>query len=508
MKKTLPQSMAWLHSWAGVILGWVLFAIALTGTIAVFKPEVFGWMHPEARNTNAPIPAVVAAVKYLDEHADKSRPWRLFAPDERSITTRAFYYTREEGKDKPVYHDRPLDAVTGSPDHIRATKGGEFFYRFHFQLDLTHPYVRVLAVLAGVAMFVAIVSGVLTHKRIFTDFFVFRPGTAKRNWLDAHNVMAVFALPFHLIITFSGILTLVTLMFPWALIANYGDNAELMEDEIDPGHLHRPALNEAAPLGDVAAMLKRAQAEFDGGRIGRVSIENPGDKNALVMVERHDGDTIAYRTQQVTFDGVTGDVLKVYREEKTARRIYDTIVGLHLTRFAPPVSRWLYFVSGLLLSALIATGLIIWSLSRADHETFIRRAVARVTAGSTMGLIMAVPAFFWANRLIPAQDIARAATEMQWFYITWAIGLVWGLVRHPRQSWAEQAALAAALYITLPIASAALTGRGLWAAGLNDPMFTTFDAVLTLTGVMFAGLAFALKRRTATGPALNPALAS
>jgi uncharacterized iron-regulated membrane protein len=513
MKKTLPQSMAWLHSWAGVIFGWVLFAIALTGTIAVFKPEVFGWMQPEARSTNAPIPAVVAAVKYLEEHADTSRPWRLFAPDDRSLTTRAFYYTREPGQNKPIYHDRALDAVTGKPDGIRDTKGGEFFYRFHFQLELPYPYGRALAVLAGVAMLVAIISGVLTHRRIFTDFFVFRPGAGKRNFLDAHNVMAVFALPFHIVITFSGVLTLVTLMFPWAMLANYGEDRAALEADLDPGHIHRPALKEPAALGDLAAMLKRAEAEFKTagngvGRIGRVAIENPGDKNATVTVEQHDGDNVAYSHHMVIFDGPTGDVLKVYKEEQTARRIYDTIYGLHLTRFANGVSRWMYFISGLLLSALIATGLIIWSLSRADHDTFVRRAVARLTAGTTMGLIMAVPVFFWANRLLPADDPARAQTEVAWFYITWAIGILWALIRHPRAAWAEQAALAALLYVTLPMASAVLTGRGLWAKGLNDPMFMTFDLVLTLTGLMFGALAFYLNRSRAARPALQPALAS
>ncbi|MBL8629531.1 MAG: PepSY domain-containing protein, partial [Rhodospirillaceae bacterium] len=84
--------MAWLHSWAGIIAGWLLFAIALTGTLSFFKPEISDWMHPEVRSTNAPIPALVAAVKYLDAHADHTRQWRLLPPDDRTDNGRMFYY--------------------------------------------------------------------------------------------------------------------------------------------------------------------------------------------------------------------------------------------------------------------------------------------------------------------------------------------------------------------------------------------------------------------------------
>ena len=31
------QSMSWLHTWASLILGWLLYAIFLTGTLSFFK---------------------------------------------------------------------------------------------------------------------------------------------------------------------------------------------------------------------------------------------------------------------------------------------------------------------------------------------------------------------------------------------------------------------------------------------------------------------------------------
>ena len=55
MKEGFRQAMAWLHTWAGLIFGWLLFAIFLTGTLAYFKDEISHWMQPEvpARSVTA-----------------------------------------------------------------------------------------------------------------------------------------------------------------------------------------------------------------------------------------------------------------------------------------------------------------------------------------------------------------------------------------------------------------------------------------------------------------------
>lgn len=46
MERTFGKSMVWLHSWAGVILGSVLFAIFWMGTLSVFDAEIDRWMMP------------------------------------------------------------------------------------------------------------------------------------------------------------------------------------------------------------------------------------------------------------------------------------------------------------------------------------------------------------------------------------------------------------------------------------------------------------------------------
>ena len=47
MQKSVRQSMAWLHSWLGLTLGWLLFAIFLTGAATYYRHEINLWMQPQ-----------------------------------------------------------------------------------------------------------------------------------------------------------------------------------------------------------------------------------------------------------------------------------------------------------------------------------------------------------------------------------------------------------------------------------------------------------------------------
>jgi uncharacterized iron-regulated membrane protein len=73
-------------------------------------------------------------------------------------------------------------------------------------------------------MMVALVSGVIVHRRIFQDFFTFRPGKGQRSWLDAHNASAVLTLPFLFMIVYTGLAHFYTSYMPWPLQSLYGQD--------------------------------------------------------------------------------------------------------------------------------------------------------------------------------------------------------------------------------------------------------------------------------------------
>ncbi|MEK5778054.1 PepSY-associated TM helix domain-containing protein, partial [Acinetobacter nosocomialis] len=50
-------------------------------------------------------------------------------------------------------------------------------------------------------------------------------------WLDAHNATAVFALPFHIMITFSGLLLLLFTIMPWGVNQIYENRGAFLQDQ-------------------------------------------------------------------------------------------------------------------------------------------------------------------------------------------------------------------------------------------------------------------------------------
>ena len=40
MKNGFAQAMAWLHTWGGLLMGWLLFVVCVSGTISCFDGEL------------------------------------------------------------------------------------------------------------------------------------------------------------------------------------------------------------------------------------------------------------------------------------------------------------------------------------------------------------------------------------------------------------------------------------------------------------------------------------
>lgn len=148
------------------------------------------------------------AVDAMAAIAPQATTWTLVLPGERQTVVEASWCEPGATAGSAGTKRPDLDAGTGEKIESRETRGGNFLYRFYFELHgMPRVWGRWIVSFATMVMFVAILSGVVTHKKIFTDFFPFRPRKGQRSWLDAHNATAVLASPFHVMITSSGLLT-------------------------------------------------------------------------------------------------------------------------------------------------------------------------------------------------------------------------------------------------------------------------------------------------------------
>ncbi|GJE49754.1 hypothetical protein GOFOIKOB_2794 [Methylobacterium tardum] len=495
MGKTFRQSMAWLHAWSGLVVGWVLFAVFVTGTASYYRSEISQWMRPELRTDRTFGPADLAAaaergVAHLQAHAGGARTWFITLPQAERPVLELFWRT---GPGRPPGHVL-LDPDTGAPAIMRATRGGDFLYRFHFELNLPPLWGRWVVGACAMIMLVALISGVVTHRRIFADFFTFRRDkSAQRGWLDAHNVTGVLALPFHLMITYTGLATLMVMYVPWGVSTAYRGDSQRYFAESGQITAPRPPAGRPGTLVPIGPLVARA-LEMTSEPLERITIVNPKDAQATVVAVFEEPHGLSHEHPQIAFDGVKGDVLEVRAGGlQPATKTFTTMVGLHEAHFAGPALRVLFFLCGLAGSAMVATGLLLWSAARLPKRNTSRSLGLRLVQGLNVATIAGLPAalagYFLANRLLPAALSDRAEWEIRAFFAVWLLVALSGFLRPHRRVWTETLTVAAGLFGAVAFAdlgrSAALQLNG---EAHVDPVFLAFDgAMLALAAlILFA----------------------
>ena len=507
----LRQSMSWLHTWSGLLLGWLLYAVFFTGTLSYFVDEINVWMKPEL---HASVPADLAperAVATMQRLAPQAATWTLELPGDRTTSVQASWRERGAAQGRAGTKRAELDAATGEILEPRETRGGSFLYRFHFELyAMPRIWGRWIVGVATMVMFVAIVSGVITHKKIFTDFFTFRPRKGQRSWLDAHNATAVLALPFHVVITFSGLLLLMSMLMPWGIDAVYkGDSQAFFSERRGGGGGNAPArggasAGEAVPLADVRPMFAQAAARWPTQGVGTVVVQQPGTSRATVELREQGGRSLTNRGagERMLFDGRTGERLDgpPVVPVSAASAVYNVLTAPHLGRFAGPGMRWLLFLAGVIGTTMAATGLVLWVVKRLPERRKLgytprgHRLVEVLNIAAVAGLPVATAAYFWSNRLIPAGLAQRADLEIQLFFAVWALCLLHAAMRRHRAAWREQLGLAALLFALLPVLNPLTGGAGLPASIAHGQWSVAgFDLAMLTFAALHAYAAFKLK---------------
>lgn len=453
------QSMSWLHTWAGLLAGWLLFAVFVTGSLSFFQNEITVWMQPEVHATHDDGHGVERALALLGNTAPTAKRWTIDLPNPRSPLIHLSWGSG--GRNHEATH-ADMDPASGALIQPRKTAGGRFLFDFHYQLyGMEQSLGNWIVGIATMFMFVVLVTGVIIHRHIFKDFFTFRPGKGKRSWLDAHNLSGVVALPFHLVITFSGLLLLGTELLPAITHAAYGGNPHGMHAEIRrPATPLRNSQGEPAPLTDIAPLLAAAKQQWPDKGVRSITITQPGDAKAIVELRSVAAERLENRgmPERLRFDGATGAALEVQEDPPTlAHTLFNSLHALHIGYFAQPLARWLLFVSGLLGCGVIASGLVIWVISRQKEREalgrtpFSHRLVEVLNVGAVSGLLVAIAAYFWASRLIPVDLAERNLWEIRAFFIAWALSLVHAALRRHKSAWIEQLGLAGALTLLLPV---------------------------------------------------------
>ncbi|WP_409525588.1 PepSY-associated TM helix domain-containing protein [Nitrincola sp. MINF-07-Sa-05] len=510
MKTFFRQSMAWLHTWTGLLFGWLLFFMFVTGTAGYFDTEIDRWMKPELPVVQ-PVDAtafIATALERLEKVAPDATRWQINIPLDRNNPYPGISWQGGQDESNQARRREQVDAVSAEPLVSRDTGGGQLLYQMHWRLHYLPTQTAYWLVGVGTfLMLLGLITGTIVHKKIFVDFFTFRPGKGQRSWLDAHNVVSVISLPFQLMITYSGLVLMMFIYMPLVAAAYYGTDAEARQQflkEAFPSRQVEAAAGIAAPLVPLKGLIEQAEQYWGEGQVRFIDIHHPGDAEARVILGSNIAAGPLRSSAQLIFDGVSGQLIStVPAVGSSAKASRDVMYGLHEGLFSGPVLRWLYFFSGLLGTVMVASGLILWAVKRRQRAEkqggrahFGLRLVERLNIGTITGLPIGIAAYFWANRVLPSEFAARAEWEVHVMFLAWAVMLIHAALRPTARAWVEQCAMAALAFALLPLLNALTTERHLGQSLLTgDWVFAGFDLTMLSIGAGFALTGWYLRSR-------------
>ena len=500
MFQNFRLSMAWLHTWFGLVLGFVLMAVFFFGSLSVFDREIDRWAIPSTRFEPQPMPSfdrmllpVFQDMKPSAQSIEQARSrvsgpmadsfpvvksWGASTTHRDPVLSLFSSYELPNAKDPEdsVFGDRTIDPRNGRllpDDHLKI--GSQFFYPLHYSLHLEWKNLGYFIVgFSALVMLVALVSGVVMHRKIFRELFTFRPRKhTQRSTLDLHNLTGVVALPFHFIFAFSGLVIFGSIYFPITdtqlkPLHDLHEKHEAMETGLPHDRAGVPGT--LASVDAMGAEAKRRWAAKDmAGDVGFLSVQHVGDANSYVSVYRAGTDRIALTGEGIHFKASTGEVLREDPPLTPVASVNTFLTGLHLQHFRHWLLRWLYVLGGLSGCACIATGFVFFVEKRKRQHAKQERGGARwvdaFAVTTVTGMLVATLAMLIGNRLLPDDLPARGDWEKYIFCGAWLLAFAHAIWRtapvaeaRMAPAWAEQCWAVAVMAVAAVLLNWVTTG--------------------------------------------------
>lgn len=505
MKDTFFRSMVWLHTWAGLLVCWVLLLIFFAGTLSYFRHEITLWNKAELHQgaiqpyqSTKVANQLAAGQAYLQSTAPDAQRWIIKLPSERQpYVSFSWQEAPKKGERRGKMTEHVANTDNEAIGDVRETRGGHFFYRLHFDLHYLPTVVaRYIVGFCTMFMLIALISGIVIHKRIFKDFFSFRLHRGARSWLDFHNVSSVFALPYHLMITYTGLITLMFLYMPWVLQSQYQGDMKAFSQVLNPSRQEPVKAASSASMFPAATLINDINNHWGDAHISQVVFTYPNDKNSEISFYRQTQTDITDQDIQRIYQGASGEFLRQSPSDMSAAQTtQDVLISLHTARFSSPLLRALFFISGLLGCAMIASGTVMWAAKLRQKQQKVKPTSDKATWGLTLveglnftfilGLPIATLCFFYANRLLPISMVNRSDWEVHCFFISLLCVALMAVKGRSKAYWRAGLRLASLLAIGLPIVSALTLPTNLlthWQQGYGA--LVGFELMLILVGAV------------------------
>ncbi|RYE70318.1 MAG: PepSY domain-containing protein [Rhizobiaceae bacterium] len=499
-----------IHSWVGIIAGLALFIAFYAGAITMFEEPLQRWASPPSELSAPPslerTPELVA--KVLAAHPEAAKSYKIHLVTGPEQPARVSWSTGTRRDPGVTYFaalapDGSLELSKRPPSEV-----AQLIDVLHQQVGLPFEHEIAMPIMGLIALLyaIAILSGVICLlPSLVKDLFFLRFGkNLKRMWLDLHNLVGLFSLPFHIVMALTAVVFAFHDQFYFAQGAVQRIGAPHAAGRPEPGP---PNAGQVLPPAELA---RRIGAQMPGLTLHTISYETNPEEGPHGHIQ---GSDARYGLRGPTYgigevDTVTGRITEADYLPGRQGGWFATITSffaLHFGNFGGPAVRWSYFLLGLAGAFLFYTGNLLWIESRRKKErksgavtqTRATRILGALTVGVPVGSIAGISLTLAAAKWLPADLSGLAAWHSRIYYAVFLLAVVWALLRGAARSGSELLWLAAAATAAIPLTSFVTTFGSGWshadASGL-------VDIVATLGALAFGIMARASYRRAVEGP--------
>ncbi|WDT86831.1 PepSY-associated TM helix domain-containing protein [Alteromonas sp. 009811495] len=355
-----------LHAWVGFQLATVMFVILITGTFATISNEIdwliFDEMRATSENRNTgSAPNWSAIYNAASRHASeiKIKSISTMGSDYFTYRVRAQF---EDGKDRFIHVDQYTNEVTGNIPLLTVQRLLRDFHRYLFMPNyLGMPTVTFFAFILAISLY----TGLKTTRNWKTAITRLRFRQGPRILLsDLHKVCGLWAIWFVVIIVLTS----------WWYLFEFG--AAVGGTRFEPPapkltHSIHEKYNAPISAHQLDKAVRIAESAIDNWQI--TSIQFPSSpKSTLRFKGVGDNPLLRDRAHKVDIDPVTLEVIAVQSPDNMAWTNYinEYADPIHFGYFGGLATKAIWFIFGLGLTALSATGVMMtWKRTKSTALT-------------------------------------------------------------------------------------------------------------------------------------------
>ncbi len=458
-----------LHAWTGVIAGLFIYIVSLSGVFALFGEELLVWEDETRRIAlpEAPLAAMPLVEGLVEELPGELRGLSLHFPSPlHPFYSASAQVLTPEGAFET--HQRRWHPESGAALPERGAGLSHWLVDFHRNLMLPRTWGRALVGLAGILLFLSLVSGLVIHRKMLTELFQWRLDRSVRlKWQDSHKALGLWGLPFHAVIALTGAwLGFVVLLLPLtAAVSTQGDIgaviATVMGEQPQPSGTAGPPLSIDEARAAVEAKL--------GDAADSLTVFNWGDRDAVYRFTFHPDDRLTAHghIDLAAADGSLSEP-RFGQNPGLTYRVLPAVTSLHYGDFGGPWLKLLYALLGLALCVLTVTGTMMW-LERRLHghagggSPLAYRALSRLLLGVSAGMGLASIAIFYADKLVATAEERRIDMIGTVYFAVWGLGLLYGCLRSNEYRACKELLAATGLAcLGLPLLNGIAGGDAFW----------------------------------------------